>query len=576
MKRRLALVWILALVYVACDAQPTELELESPDPTDHPSAGVVEVGENQFAVDFNAYEANQRLWEADWTRIARRWPMDSEPVLGDWRAQDTELSFAGRVAALLDPPLGGRHRIALQWDELPILEPPLEILTQLWLPPAENHPRVGIAWFIQEPDETGMLNGFALVRNALGSVNNGFFMTRLHENTRAGTGSGKLGDGFENGGWTWIRLRHTVEGVRGTVRYRAWQGELEDEPSQWDAERTSTGFGPDLEPPLSGGAGLYVGNHEKMAGIIPLWGAFTVGINGAPAPPPPSGEDVEVRIVEVETAGPGRSFTSGHGEKTVRVRAEVTPEEAGESTEWMVLDVPGDEVAAVPPMGLDAGLETEWDVPSQEASRWNGVPHPGSLDQKSLAFRIVASVTSEGERHESEPEEVRQDEIDTIRQEYLDLGRKRHPARSDLGRSDSPNFTAAELNHGDYGYWWANPRLLDGLEEVREGVRRDLIAAGRTFTGLVLTSAFRNPVHHSIHVGAAARESQHQYGTAADIRVWGHDDLTRTEFFDLLRRVAKKAGACYEPEQTIRAHSTDGKTLTHAHLAWQGDCPGGW
>lgn len=114
---------MLALVYAGCGADPTEPELGSPDPTDHPSAGVVQVSENQFAVDFSAYEADQRLWEADWTRLARRWPLDNEPVLGDWRAQEGGPSFAGRVAALLEPPLGGRHQIALQWDALPILEP---------------------------------------------------------------------------------------------------------------------------------------------------------------------------------------------------------------------------------------------------------------------------------------------------------------------------------------------------------------------------------------------------------------------------------------------------------------------
>lgn len=317
MERRLALVWMLALVSAGCDTEPTDLELESPDPTDRPSAGVVQVGENQFAVDFGAYEADQRLYRADWTRIARRSSNDPAPILGDWRAQDDELSFAGRVAAILDPPLSGRHHIALQWDALPIVEPPLEILTQLWLPPVENHPRVGIAWFIQEPDGTGRLNGWALVRNSLGWPTTGFYLARLYINSGRITWSVTRNDGFDAGGWMWIRLRHTVGSEQGTIRYRLWQGALEDEPSEWDVEQTSNYYGPHggtIEPNISGKVGLYVTSSEKMEGVVPLWGAFTVGINGAPAPPPPVSSESKLVLecvpAEVERGDPTECTTS--------------------------------------------------------------------------------------------------------------------------------------------------------------------------------------------------------------------------------------------------------------------------
>lgn len=317
MKRRLALVWILALVYVGCDAGPTELE--SPDPTDHPSAGLIEVSENQFAVDFSAYEADQRLWEADWTRIIQHWTRhtDAEPLLGDWRALDhADPSFTGRVAALLETPLDDNHSIALRWDALPILEPPLEILVHLWLPPEENHPQVGIAWFIPEPDETGMLSGWALARNP-GSITNRFYIRAMYDGSQrslwSGAGSRPPGDGFGRGGWTWIRLQHTVSEDEGTIRYRVWQGDLEDEPAGWFVDMTSYQFGRHVYdwrgepwgPGLSGKAGLYVSYSEKMAGVVSLWGAFTVGINGAPAPPPP-GYSKAGLVLECEPERPTR------------------------------------------------------------------------------------------------------------------------------------------------------------------------------------------------------------------------------------------------------------------------------
>jgi len=271
-----AIAVTVALLLTACDLG---------DVTDHRAASdgaplISSVSQTSFATGFEQYPLGQLLHEADWTRI-QRWPSGGTPILGDWRVKSVPGSLNGRAVQLENPPATDQDERAIQWDAPPILQPPLDIVTHLWIPPAANHPRVGVAWFIQQPDETGRLNGFALVRNALGSVNNGFFIVRYFDNFASGIWFGALNDGLEGGAWVWIHVSHTISGPDGTIRYRVWQGARADEPTVWDHEETSNWFGPDggtPGPAITGKAGLFAAGHADMANAELYWDYFATDV----------------------------------------------------------------------------------------------------------------------------------------------------------------------------------------------------------------------------------------------------------------------------------------------------------
>jgi hypothetical protein len=256
-----------------------------------------------FATGFWQYPLNQLLHEADWTRIAW-WSSGGHPILRDWRVKSVPGSLGGRAVQLENPPLDAHYQ-AIRWDALPTLGPPLDILTHLWIPPATNHPRVGIAWFIGEPDATGRLKSYALVRNPFGSVDNGFSIVRFYNevttgNPVAGYWPATQNDGLEAGGWAWIRVHHTTSGDQGTIRFRVWQGAREDEPPQWDAQQTSTFFGPGGDEGgsgLGGRAGLLAAGSQNMANAALYWDLFAVGDD----PDGCTDEEIRTMIAEYET-----------------------------------------------------------------------------------------------------------------------------------------------------------------------------------------------------------------------------------------------------------------------------------
>ena len=125
----------------------------------------------------------------------------------------------------------------------------------------------------------------------------------------------------------------------------------------------------------------------------------------------------ELRIVTIQTFNPEHSFTTP-GEALVRAVAEVVPADAHGDVEWLVEDDPSDQVATPVPEMIPVGRTTVFEIPPTDVTRWNTMPHPGLLNQKSLSLTITAVNGSV----ESAVDTIRQDEIDTARQEYLDLG----------------------------------------------------------------------------------------------------------------------------------------------------------
>jgi hypothetical protein len=144
------------------------------------------------------------------------------------------------------------------------------------------------------------------------------------------------------------------------------------------------------------------------------------------------------------------------------------------------------------------------------------------------------------------------DERDAIITEYSDFGVHLRPGCDDFtNNGHSDHFSFSELNRGDYSWAILRADLLNGLETVR------------TKNGgvpLKLNSGYRNPSHNA-GVRGAATQSQHMYGTAADI---ASTEIT----WQTLHDHGKEANACVEP--------LDVSGPGHVHVDWRGHCPERW
>jgi hypothetical protein len=155
-----------------------------------------------------------------------------------------------------------------------------------------------------------------------------------------------------------------------------------------------------------------------------------------------------------------------------------------------------------------------------------------------------------------------QDDIDQIRQEYVDMGKLYHPARGEFVNSSTysdpgGHFPFSEVNWGDYS--WAIFTIADKLESMRTAYNNPIS----------LSSGYRNPVHNANIIPTGAPESRHIYGDAADIRT-NNDPV----MWNSLEKIAQSLNACCEP----LSYGID-----HLHVDWrsvspvnQTTCPASW
>lgn len=173
------------------------------------------------------------------------------------------------------------------------------------------------------------------------------------------------------------------------------------------------------------------------------------------------------------------------------------------------------------PAGFQAPPDAEWTGPRLDVTLRRPGGNPGGRGGP-LSITVEARAPVNGQERAAR-QTVVQDELDQLRQEYVDLRRRRAPDRSEF--IDAATFAARysrpypwlrfeDLNwsvnpNTGHRYSWAilRPELLEGLDQVR-----------RAYGSVVINSGYRNPVHQ-VEVHASIRESLHQYGYAADLAV---------------------------------------------------------
>ena len=299
-----------------------------------------------------------------------------------------------------------------------------------------------------------------------------------------------------------------------------------------------------------------------------------------------SPETLAASVEIVSAGGPnGGSFIVRAPENVIRLQARVTPASLAPNVEWEVLPL-NNLVNSIPPDAVARGASSSFVVPASNINPGRGhfvpgrnvnpgrwpVNHPGSLSRKSLAYLITAKITVGGQTFRSKPDTVRQDEKDTIREEYVEFGQDSVVQRSELGLSGD----ASRNSTGDYTIWASGPKLLKKMPVI------DSLARRRWSRGITVTSGYRNPVHHFVHAHAKAMNSPHLSGLATDWRITdGPGTLTDSLWFEEIHTLSKSRAVdgCWEPAWMIILTSSDDpsqRRLDHGHTDWREPCPTSW
>ncbi len=170
--------------------------------------------------------------------------------------------------------------------------------------------------------------------------------------------------------------------------------------------------------------------------------------------------------------------------------------------------------SVVAPGGFQVPAEGNWTGPRLDVLLRRPGGNPGGRGGP-LSLTVQAHVQVDEQEYTAR-ETVVQDELDQLRQEYVDLERHTVPDRSEF--VDATSFAARygrrypwlhfeDLNWSvnpntrlRYSYAIIRPELLQGLDRVRQA-----------YGGIVINSGYRNPVRQ-VEVHAPVPESLHQYG----------------------------------------------------------------
>jgi hypothetical protein len=173
------------------------------------------------------------------------------------------------------------------------------------------------------------------------------------------------------------------------------------------------------------------------------------------------------------------------------------------------------------PLGFVVPVEGKWNGPRLDVTLRRPGGNSAGLGGP-LSLTVQAQVSVEGQRHIVQ-ETVVQDEVDQIRQEYIDLARRRVPERGEFLnaasfaarygarypwlRFEHLNWSVNPTTRERFSYALIRPELVVGLDRMR-----------RVSGSVTINSGYRNPTRQ-VEVHAPVRESLHQYGYAADLAV---------------------------------------------------------
>ena len=245
-------------------------------------------------------------------------------------------------------------------------------------------------------------------------------------------------------------------------------------------------------------------------------------------------------IYEIKTPSPDSSFISTDA---LQFHAKIKgAPELDKKISWVSED---GKASSVDSGVLDpAALKWSADYPSTAPLKPNPPEAPEGRKGK-LSYKITASIRAE-DAQETTAVLIQQDELDQLRQEYVDIKKVRVPQREEFVQN------GGKFNTGDYAWAVVIPKMLDGYRTVAENYSPHPAR---------INSAYRNP-SLNLRIGGE-KESRHIYGDAVDIQTVaiGHKGGPNYEDWKFLYDIAEKANPSYIEE-------FEKSKAGHVHADW--------
>ena len=249
-----------------------------------------------------------------------------------------------------------------------------------------------------------------------------------------------------------------------------------------------------------------------------------------------------ITITQVIPPNGSVSFTTLPSENRIRCTADIKPDslDAGYNNqiEWEIDDDPRDSNPSGNPNDIQRGNDVQLQITMP--------PVPADTDGRGfpLSYRIVASVVINNATYTSVATYTTQDEMDQIRQEYIDMNKTTKPARTAFVNAQTyvnpGHFVFNAINWSvnpatGSRYNWAIFTIGQHLENIRAAIGNQIMS---------VNSGYRSPIRQ-LQVNPTAPESRHIYGDAVDIGLRDWDGNGNTDELDywIMRRAAEAKGA---------------------------------
>jgi hypothetical protein len=284
----------------------------------------------------------------------------------------------------------------------------------------------------------------------------------------------------------------------------------------------------------------------------------------------PAAPATTLMITSVLGPNPSGSFITKSPENRIALRADVTPSSLASRVRWIAADAPDDEVATVSPASIPDGAVSTMTVPGGQALSRLQAAHRARVSQIALGVQVSASVTDDaGHTITSGPVTARQNEIDAMREEYVELNVSHGvPAIGEFSLITPDTYR----NCGDYRF---------GILAATFATMLDALQVAFNRTPWQINVIYRSAAHNRYHadVGACGGASSgvdlnswHQYGCAADMQTFPAPRSTPAltqraiNYWNDLALLARASGFIVEPMLARDGRLGSGPGHVHVHF----------
>jgi Peptidase M15 len=281
----------------------------------------------------------------------------------------------------------------------------------------------------------------------------------------------------------------------------------------------------------SAGAGSYTdaGSNNGSESGVPFSGTFTANGNF-------SYIAAGVTITAVTTPNLCNGLNTFISTDTITLQATISPATSGVAVNWMVVplgDISSETIGwpqnetnytidGVSTFSFSPSSNNTFDIDRNSFWTQGGETANKPIEFDIIAECVIGGITTQSKLSTTSLGILQQDDIDTLRQEYVDYQEATIPCRSGVV-STQQTQDGQNLNNGNYNNIQLSVNLSANYTTILNAYRGSTyMVNGQSYTvpmnaPLVITSGFRSPQHNTA-IGSVHPNSKHCYGRALDLK----------------------------------------------------------